>query len=50
MLISFLQLLEKAFQQEDDATGGFEKITFLLIRFRLVENEFLKPSFWNSNE
>lgn len=50
MLISFLQLLDKAFQQDEEATGGFEKITFLLIRFRLMENEFLSPSSWDPNE
>ncbi|SPO07206.1 uncharacterized protein DNG_09900 [Cephalotrichum gorgonifer] len=46
IVMAGIPLLEKVFQQDEDATDGFEKITFLLIRLRLVEGECLSPSSW----
>ncbi|RFU28422.1 hypothetical protein B7463_g7900, partial [Scytalidium lignicola] len=40
-IVAVLPLLDSIFQQDEDAVDGFEKIAFLLIRYKLMEDEFL---------
>lgn len=35
------QVLENIFQQDEDAADGFERISFLLIEYRLLEDLYL---------